>query len=190
MEITQIIESKRAIRRERDAWRMAAAGLFVLSLALNVGLYGANLRADKLHREEVAHVSAVRDQALRELGELSLSVKREELAQREQAEAYEAVGAYQYIGECVITAYCPCVECCGRWADGSTAAGIPATPGVVAVDPAVIPLGSTVVIDGQRYLAADTGRGVAGKHIDVCMDSHEETVAFGVRYEDVWMIND
>ena len=30
------------------------------------------------------------------------------------------------------------------------------TPGVVAVDPEVIPLGSTVIIDGQAYLAADS----------------------------------
>ena len=97
------------------------------------------------------------------------------------------MGAWEYVGECTITAYCPCAECCGRWADGVTASGLPATPGVVAVDPEVIPLGSTAVIDGQRYLAADTGSGVEGLHIDICMGSHEETVAHGVRTADVWV---
>ena len=93
--------------------------------------------------------------------------------------------AYQYVGECTITAYCPCAGCCGRWADGLTATGLPAGPGVVAVDPEIIPLGSTVIIDGQRYLAADTG--VTGKHVDICMTEHEDTVEAGVRTADVWV---
>ncbi len=72
-----------------------------------------------------------------------------------------------------------------RWADGLTATGLPAGPGVVAVDPEIIPLGSTVIIDGQRYLAADTG--VTGKHVDICMTEHEDTVEAGVRTADVWV---
>ena len=95
----------------------------------------------------------------------------------------------RYIGECTITAYCPCAECCGRWADGLTASGLPAGPEIVAVDPDVIPLGSTVIIDGQKYLAADTGSGVTGNHIDICLASHEETVEHGVRTAEVWVIH-
>ena len=54
------------------------------------------------------------------------------------------------------------------------------------MDPEIIPLGSTVIIDGQRYLAADTG--VKGKHVDVCMMEHAATVEAGVRTADVWVI--
>lgn len=93
-----------------------------------------------------------------------------------------------YAGEFSITAYCPCSICCGKWADGMTATGIPAEPGIVAVDPDVIPLGSIVVIGCQEYMAADTGSGVKGMHIDICTDSHDAAVAFGVQAADVWVI--
>ena len=105
----------------------------------------------------------------------------------EQAAAYEALGDWEYLGEFTITAYCPCEDCCGRWADGVTASGLPAGPGIVAVDRSVIPLGSTVVINGQRYLAADTG--VTGNRVDICMTSHEDTVAHGVRTAEVWVVS-
>ena len=108
-------------------------------------------------------------------------------AREEQAAAYEALGDWEYLGEFTITAYCPCEDCCGRWADGVTASGLPAGPGIVAVDRSVIPLGSTVVIDGQRYLAADTG--VTGNRVDICMTSHEDTVAHGVRTAEVWVVS-
>lgn len=179
--------SRWELRRQRDDWQRAALGMLALSLAGNAALYGAKLRAEERHQSELRHVETVRDDALAELGRMANNYALEAQARREQAEAYEAIGAYQYIGECAITAYCPCAECCGRWADGVTASGLLATPGVVAVDPEVIPLGSTVVIDGQKYLAADTGSGVTGNHIDICLASHEETVAHGVRTAEVWV---
>ena len=116
---------------------------------------------------------------------MSIRQAREQEARAELAAAYEMIGEYRYIGECTITAYCPCAECCGRWADGLTATGLPAGPGIVAVDPEVIPLGSTVIIDGLKYLAADVG--VSGKHVDIAVSSHEQAVELGVRSEKVWI---
>lgn len=46
----------------------------------------------------------------------------------------------------------------------------------VAVDPEIIPLGSTVIIDGKEYKALDTG--VKGYVIDILM-THEEAHSFG-----------
>ena len=180
--------SRQKLRRQRDDWQRAAAGMLVLSLAVNAALYGAKLRAEERHRTELLYVEQDRDDALEELGRMANDYALEAKARREQAEAYEALGAYRYIGECTITAYCPCAECCGRLADGTTATGLPAGPGIVAVDPDVIPLGSTVIIDGMKYLAADTGSGVEGLHIDIFLASHEETVAHGVRTADVWVV--
>ena len=179
--------SRQKLRRQRDDWQRAAAGMLVLSLAVNAALYGAKLRAEERHRTELLYVEQVRDDALEELGRMANDYALEAKARREQAEAYEALGAYRYIGECTITTYCPCAECCGRLADGTTATGLPAGPGIVAVDPDVIPLGSTVIIDGMKYLAADTGSGVEGLHIDIFLASHEETVAHGVRTAEVWV---
>ena len=56
-----------------------------------------------------------------------------------------------------ITHYCKCTRCCGK-NDGITATGTQATAGrTIAVDPKVIPLGTEVIIDGQSYIAEDTG---------------------------------
>jgi N-acetylmuramoyl-L-alanine amidase len=56
---------------------------------------------------------------------------------------------------------------------GPTASGLLPEPGTVAVDPTVIPLGSTVWIQGLgTFLAADTGSLVRGAHLDVFGSSY------------------
>ena len=91
------------------------------------------------------------------------------------------------LGEFKLTAYCPCAKCCGKWANGITATGMTATEGrTVAVDPRVIPYGSTVTLyyeDGtvHTYTAEDCGGAIKGNRIDVFFDSHEDARAFGVQ---------
>lgn len=83
---------------------------------------------------------------------------------------------------CDITGYC---ACCTPYAhmnqrDGKvlTASGRWVRIGeAVAVDPDVIPLGSTVTLGGKEYIAADTG--VYGYTVDVLM-SHEDAAQAGV----------
>lgn len=182
-------EKKRRLREETAAWQWAVLGLFILSMAVNIGMMARIRQLDAgllAAAEHLQQVWDIRDIAVEQLGAAVLQADAEAKARAEQAAAYEAVGAYRYIGECTITYYCPCEECCGRWSDGLTATGIPATPGVVAVDPSVIPLGSTVVIDGMRYLAADTG--VTGNHVDICVTSHDAAEAFGVGAAEVWVV--
>lgn len=80
-----------------------------------------------------------------------------------------------------VTAYCSCAKCCGSYANGITAAGTTVTAGrTIAVDKNVIPLGTTVYIDGVPYVAEDTG--VSGNWIDLYMDSHEAALQWGVKY--------
>lgn len=51
---------------------------------------------------------------------------------------------------------------------GLTATGIPVDKGIIAVDPNVIPLGTRLYIPGYGpAVAADTGGGVVGNHIDL-----------------------
>lgn len=85
---------------------------------------------------------------------------------------------------CDITGYCACctpyahinrngagqvLTASGRWVNIGEA---------VAVDPDIIPLGSTVTIGGKEYIAADTG--VYGYTVDVLM-THEEAHRAGVQ---------
>lgn len=78
------------------------------------------------------------------------------------------------------TGYCSCSICCGRSADGITATGMKAQPGVAAVDPGVIPLGSRLFIEGYGpAIAGDTGSAIRGLRIDLFFDSHREALNFG-----------
>lgn len=97
------------------------------------------------------------------------------------------------IEDVTVTHYCTCSTCCG-WSTGITASGRMATPGVsVAVDPDVIPLGADVLVDygdGEinYYRADDTGSGVGGNHIDLCMESHEAALQAGVKTATIWWV--
>ena len=83
-------------------------------------------------------------------------------------------------GEFCVTFYCACPLCCGKNADGITATGTVATEGrTVAVDPAVIPLGSVVNIDGELYRAEDTGAAIKGKRIDLFVNDHNQALEQG-----------
>lgn len=102
------------------------------------------------------------------------------------------------VGETKITHYCICKKCCGKDPDhpayGITASGKKATPYVtVAVDPKLIPLGSDVLVDYgdgviQAYIAQDTGSGVNGSHIDLCVEDHQTAINLGVKTAKVWFI--
>ena len=74
-------------------------------------------------------------------------------------------------------------------AEGITAMGIPATYGIVAVDPAIIPLGSRVYIPGYgEALAADTGGAIYGYRIDLCMEDYWQAMDFGRRNVTVFVL--
>lgn len=73
---------------------------------------------------------------------------------------------------------------------GITAMGIPATYGVVAVDPSIIPLGTRVYIPGYgTAIAADTGGAIYGYRIDLCMESYAEAMDFGRRVVTVYVLD-
>ena len=94
------------------------------------------------------------------------------------------------LGEYKLTAYCACDKCCGT-RTGITASGTTATEGrTIAVDPSVIPLGSVVMINGQKYIAEDTGSGVTKKHIDIYFENHKDAEAFGVQSAEVYLLEE
>lgn len=106
------------------------------------------------------------------------------------------------LGDFRLTAYCPCPACCGVWAYGRptdahgneivyTASGEIAEEGkTIAVDPAVIPFGTEVIINGNTYTAADCGGAIDKNRIDVYMEDHEDARAFGVQYATVYVKGD
>jgi 3D (Asp-Asp-Asp) domain-containing protein len=74
------------------------------------------------------------------------------------------------------TAYC---------IEGTTKSGMQTRVGIVAADPAVLPIGTVISVDGltgrhnRTYTVADTGRAVKGREIDIFMDDCAAAKRFG-----------
>lgn len=73
---------------------------------------------------------------------------------------------------------------------GITATGVKAKRGICAVDETVIPMGSSLYVDGYGYcLAADKGSAIKGYKVDVFIPDLEEAQEFGREQRKVWILN-
>lgn len=92
------------------------------------------------------------------------------------------------MGEFKITYYCPCEICSEGWGHRTSSGKTARSEHTIAVDPEVIDIGSRVLINGIVFTAEDTGGGVKGDHIDIFVDSHEETIKKGVQHTNIWVV--
>lgn len=91
------------------------------------------------------------------------------------------------LGTYIVTAYCPCPKCCGKYGWGyRTASGHKIQKGdrLVAADRSV-PFGTMLLIPGYNHNkpvpVLDRGGAIKGKRIDVYFDTHQEAKEWGVR---------
>ncbi|NLS44384.1 MAG: DUF348 domain-containing protein [Firmicutes bacterium] len=100
-------------------------------------------------------------------------------------------GAFRYreVKTMTATAYEPGPVSCGKWADGYTAIGLKAVPGIVAVDPKVIPLRTKLYIEGYGpAIAGDVGGAIKGDRIDLLFETLEEALRYGKRKVKVYIL--
>ena len=170
-----IAAEHRVLRLKLIASLLAMASVALLALVIRAG-------ADSLPEDKPP--------AQAETGTAIVAPEPVEEPENELIEAALLASAHR-LDDVTVTHYDCCVECCGK-TDGITASGVRATPGVtVAVDPAVIPLGADVLVDygdGEicYYRADDTGSGVVGNHIDLCVADHQTAVQLGRRTATGW----
>jgi 3D (Asp-Asp-Asp) domain-containing protein len=80
------------------------------------------------------------------------------------------------------TAYDPSPRSCGPAARGKTAIGMRAGQGVVAVDPAMIPMKARLYVEGYGFaVAGDTGGAIKGNRIDLGFRSRAQALRYGRR---------
>jgi uncharacterized protein YabE (DUF348 family) len=73
---------------------------------------------------------------------------------------------------------------------GITYSGVRVRPGIVAVDPRVIPLGTWLYVEGYgEALAADIGGAIKGSRIDLYFDSPSDVRKYGKKKVMVYMID-
>lgn len=106
-----------------------------------------------------------------------------EIAETKDTEAAGWISA----GVFKVTHYCDCEHCQGEYI-GTTATGTAPKAGrTIAVDPDTIPLGSVVKINGQEYVAEDTGGAIKGNRVDIFVADHSEAMAKGIKEEVIYL---
>lgn len=87
------------------------------------------------------------------------------------------------------TAYAPGTLDNGRWNNRTYLGGL-VRKGVVAVDPAVIPLGTKVWIEGYGVaVAEDVGSAIKGNRIDLAFNNRQEALNYGMKSVKVYLLD-
>lgn len=134
--------------------------------------------------QEEAETESEEEEAIEEI--IATSSNAEPMKDETEEAEFEA---HQLIplGQFKTTAYCPCAKCNGKWT--TTATGVEFQENhTVAVDPRVIPLNTTLVINGQEYVAEDTGGAIKGKKIDIFYPTHQIAREYGVQHVEVYRV--
>jgi 3D (Asp-Asp-Asp) domain-containing protein/septal ring factor EnvC (AmiA/AmiB activator) len=155
-----IVATKRLAAQEAKARRAEAATAATL----------AALEATR--REEAARLAAYRT----ERSSNSAAISSLEAQARELAAPSVPAGVVSQAGRTLT------VTATGYSLKGRTATGVSVGYGIVAVDPSVIPLGTSMTIPGYgQGVAADTGGAVVGPRIDLWFPTRAEALAWGSR---------
>jgi 3D (Asp-Asp-Asp) domain-containing protein len=92
----------------------------------------------------------------------------------------------------LVTAYCPCKICCGKFSDNVTASGKSIYTNrsmFVAADTSLLKFGTMLSIPGYRGGQAvpvlDRGSKIRGYHLDVFYQSHRQAQKWGKQYLNV-----
>jgi 3D (Asp-Asp-Asp) domain-containing protein len=60
--------------------------------------------------------------------------------------------------------------------------GLPLRKGIIAVDPKVIPMGTRLYVEGYgEGIAADQGNAIKGNRIDLCFESRQDALNYGIK---------
>ena len=181
----QAAEAAAAQAAAEEASRQAAAQ----AAAEEAARQAAAEEASRQAAAQAAAEEAARQAAAQAAAE---EAARQAAAQAAAEQAAQQAAQQQYLGKFRITHYCSCPICCGQWSTGAAtvvgASGMALTPGQsIAVNPAQIPYGSKVMINGQIYIAADTG--VGSNCIDIYTGTnHAVASAGGMYYADVYLV--
>lgn len=108
---------------------------------------------------------------------------------------------YQKVYIMRATAYDLSFESCGKYPDhpeyGITYSGTRARPGVVAVDPRVVKLGSKLYIESMDRTpdygfakAEDTGSAIKGNRVDLFIENRSQALRYGVRTVKVYVLEE
>ena len=96
-----------------------------------------------------------------------------------------------------LTAYCPCVRCCGDFPGkirGQTSSGAMATAGRTLAAAKGVKFGTVVVavVDGRREVVGvveDRGGAIKERRLDLYFNTHQEALNFGVQFVEIELLD-
>lgn len=124
---------------------------------------------------------------------VSSPVAAEQQLSPDKEAAANTPASYETAVNVTATAYAPGAADNDQWGS-KTHMGTQIRPGVIAVDPKVIPLGSRVYIQypdghGEYAIAEDTGGAIKGNRIDVAKWTRSQAKNFGIKHVKVFVLN-
>lgn len=141
--------------------------LLLILFSVQAGLHqGRKLEREEINRRNKEFIGFLQER----INKLQLEVKEKEKLLKKKKAVFVATG------------YCNDPRCINvpAWNDGFTTSGTVARPGVVAVDPSVIPLGKDVYIEGYGWFKAeDVGGKIKGRSIDIFLGDYKKAKEFG-----------
>ena len=185
----KLTRQQRAQRRR--FYRRTSAVFLILLLCLCSALWGMAAAKAIDGPQETLEAEPMETPAEAESAAPAPAIEPQEDAENERIEE-ALLSRSSVIDDCTVTFYCAerYKHICGT-GDGIAYDGTPVIPwATCAVDPDVIPLGSTVMVDlgdgyGLRTLVAnDTG--VKGNHIDISVPTHDEALRLGIQTSTVY----
>ena len=174
------------------------AGLIVIGLVISTICFGSEYRQmHTLLTDAQNHAIFLQDKLDKSEQKLKKKTNQNKELQQELEVANQTINDLKgteyrlvYIGNFKYTYYCDerRPHICGG--SGITASGAPTKVGTtIGVDPSVIPLGTTVYMEGLGFrVAQDTGSAVGGKHIDVLVHTHSEALSKTKLGGGVWIL--
>ena len=87
------------------------------------------------------------------------------------------------------SAYCPCIQCCGK-DNGITASGAPASEWYTVAAGSSYPMGTVIYIpaladkpNGGWFVVQDRGGAISDTRLDIFFNSHSDALTYGRRYQ-------
>lgn len=183
---------KRIKRLKRRYRRLAAAlaGAAVLTSTMLPGLPAAVAHAAVNPNADapVATQQQVGQDQAKDPAQINANAQKKQVTARQTAPK-----EFEQVLDIVATAYAPGPHDNDQWGD-RTYLGTKIRPGVIAVDPDVIPLGSRVYIQfpdgtGQYAVAEDTGGAIKGNRIDIALPTVKQAEDFGIKNVKVYVLS-
>ena len=152
-----------------------------------------NLVDDLIFTNDVLEISPINNLTITEGETLTQPFQDEEQAENNSVQAANLVETEEPAGkEITVAATAYTANCKGCSGITKTGVDLNANPDqkVIAVDPAVIPLGSKVHVEGYGYATAeDIGGGINGHEIDVFIPKQSDALDWGRKQVTVTIID-